>query len=253
MAELVRSATPEGRSRWFSYGVAHTPGLALEPAMLHASSDLALYALDRQTLLARTPALDGLESAFDVDRTGFAPEGATLRVDEAVPGRFREHHPRLRLANVRWVLSFRPLPADLVRLRRGLKLAAVQAPLGLYELRRPLPRAFWMPSSWDGELEPGPETDGTGVRYERPDPHTVELTASTPPGWLVVLDGHHPDWKAEDRSGPVPLRRGPGRYRLLPTPGGDQVLTLRYRPSWPRPAFALALLGLAILGILARR
>jgi len=253
LAELVHSAAGEGRYRWFSYGVAHTPRLLFEPTMLRGSSDADLYALDRQTLLARTPALDGLEGAFDVDRTGFAPKGATLRVDEATPERFRDHHQRLRLANVRWILSFRPLPKDLVRRRRELKLPEVQAPLALYELRRPLPRAFWVPRAQSVELAPDPAADGAEVRYESLDPHTVRVTASTPPGFVVVLDGHHPDWTAEDRSGPVPLYRAPGRYRLVPTPGGEQVFTLRYRPAWPRLALGLALLGLAGLAALAVR
>jgi hypothetical protein len=253
MAELVGSVPPAAPYRWFSYGVAHTPGLLFEPVMLQASSDAALYALDRQTLLARTPALDGLEGAFDVDRTGFASPGATLTVDEAVPERFRGHHERLRLANVRWVLSFRPLPPDLVRRRRQVKLAEVQAPLHLYELRRPLPRAFWAPPG-AATVAPAAAPEGRAeVRYERLDPHTVRLSASTPPGFLVVLDGHHPDWTAEDRSGPVTLERILGRYRRLPTPGGEQVFTLRYRPAWPRLAWALALLGLVGLGGLARR
>jgi hypothetical protein len=250
VAEVVHSAASEGRYRWFSYGVAHTPGLLLEPSTLRASSDAELYALDRQTLLARTPALDGLEAAFDVDRTGFAPEGATLGVHEAAPERFREHYGRLRLANVRWVLSFRPLPGDLVRPRRELKLEEVQATLKLYELRRALPRAFWVPAGRD--LDSGLEAQ-IPVRYERLDPHTVRLSASTPPGLVVILDGYHPDWTAEDRSGRLPLQRALGRYRLLSTRGGEQVFTLRYRPAWPRLAFLLMVFGFVGVAFLARR
>jgi len=51
----------------------------------------------------------------------------------------------------------------------------------------------------------------------------------------------------------VPLDRAFGRYQVLPTPGGEKVFTLRYRPGWPRLALALALLGLVGLGALARR
>jgi hypothetical protein len=250
VAEMVHSAAAEGRYRWFSYGVAHTPGLLLEPITLRASSDAELYALDRQTLLARTPALDGLEAAFDVDRTGFALEGATLGVAETAPEHFRGHYERLRLANVRWVMSFRPLPEDLVRPRRELKLEEVQTTLKLYELRRSLPRAFWVPANRDLDSDLEPEIP---VRYERLDPHMVRLSASTPPGQVLILDGYDPGWTAEDRSGPLPLRRALGRYRVLSTPGGEQVFTLRYRPAWPRLALFLMAVGFVGVAFLARR
>jgi len=64
----------------------------------------------------------------------------------------------------------------------------------------------------------------------------------------VVRDGHHPDWKAEDESGPVPLQRGAGRYRGIPTPGGERQLTMRYRPRWRTPALLLSALG-ALAGL----
>jgi hypothetical protein len=91
------------------------------------------------------------------------------------------------------------------------------------------------------------------VRYELVDPHTVRVWASTPPGLIVVLDGYHPDWTAEDRSGPVPLLRADGRYRAIVTPGGERVFTLRYRPRWRMPALLLAGGGLLGLLVLARR
>ena len=65
VADLVRPAAAEGRFRWFSYGVARTPGLRFEPLMSRARSDVWLYYLDRQALLPRTPALDGLEKGID--------------------------------------------------------------------------------------------------------------------------------------------------------------------------------------------
>ena len=251
VADLVEKAEAGTGGRWFSYGVARTPGLRFEPVMARAPSDAWLYYLDRQALLPRTPALDGLEGALDIDRTGWAPKGATLRAEETTPERFRDHHDQLRLAGVRWVLSFRPLPEDLVSRRGEVKLPEIQSPLGLYELRRPLPRAFWVQ-----HMQGPPEVRAVAghlVRYERLDPHTVRVTASTPPGFIVVLDGHHADWTAEDRSGPIPLLRGFARYQVLPTPGGEREITLRYRPRWPRLAFILAALGLGGLAVLVRR
>ena len=251
---LVEETDAEGGPfRWFSYGVAHSPPLTWDPAVARQASAVWLFYLDRQSLLARTHVLDGLEGAFDLDRMGLAPKGSTLAPAQAHPGRYREIHPLLRAANVRWVLAFHPLPEDLVRRRGEAHLPGVREPLLLHELRQPLPRAFWVPDSGARDAVPPASPAGVDVRYRGRDPHTVEVAASTPPGFIVVLDGHHPDWTAEDRSGPIPLRQAFGRYRAFPTPGGEQVFTLRYRPSWPRQAFALAFLGLVGLGILVRR
>lgn len=244
VAALIQKADDDLR-RWFSYGVARTPGLAFEASMAGAPSDVWLYYLDRQSLLPRTPALDGLEGALDVDRTGWSRPGATLTHEEATPERFREHHDRLRQAGVGWALSFRPLPEDLVVQRGEVKLPEIVSPLRLYELRRPLRRAYWVPGRGGGG---GPGRDGR-VDYRRLDPHTVLVKASTPPGLLVVLDGHHPDWAAEDRSGPIRLQEGPGGSLVVPTAGGDREITLRFRPGWPRLAFILA--GLGFLGVIA--
>ena len=76
--------------------------------------------------MPRTHVLDGLEGALDVDRMGLAPEGSTLAVAEASPALFRQHYDRLRLANVRWVMSFHSLPEDLVSLRDEIRFGEVR-------------------------------------------------------------------------------------------------------------------------------
>ena len=249
VARAVEAARSEGPFRWFSYGVAHSLPLHWSPAVASRNSDVWLFYLDRQALMPRTHVLDGLEGAFDIDRMGLAPEGSTLAVAEASPALFRQHHDRLRLANVRWVLSFHPLPADLVSQRDEIRFDEVREALRLYELRDPLPRAFFVP-----RLGGAPSPASPPVAYERIDPHTVVLRATTPPGFLVVLDGHHPDWRAEDQSGPVPLQVALGRYRGIPTRGGETVVTLRYRPAWRLPALLLsAAAGLSALGLALRR
>jgi hypothetical protein len=250
--EVVEPARAEGPYRWFSYGVAGSAGLHWDPAIVRQDSDVWLFYFDRQSLLPRTHVLDGLDGAFDVDRMGLAPAGSTLEVGEARSALFREHHRRLRGAGVRWVLGFDALPEDLVRLWAAVPLPGAMEPLRLHEMRDPLPRAFWAGET-DAEADPGGGPEAR-VSYRPIDPHTVRLEARTPPGFVVVLDGHHPDWVAEDESGPVPVLRARGRYRALPTPGGERHFTLRYRPRWPAPALALMALGaLAALVLAARR
>lgn len=248
VSALIEPFRLEGTDRWFSYGVAHSRPLHWAPPVARQNSDVWLFYLDRQSLLPRTHVLDGLEGAYDIDRMGTAPMGSTLTVAESDPGEYEAIHDRLRRAGVRWVLAFEPLPDELVRERGEADLPGVREPLRLYELRKPLPRVFWVPDLEEG-LARGAEDRRARVRYESDDPHTVTVDAQTPPGFLVILDGYHPDWEAEDRSGPVPILRVLDRSRAVPTPGGRQRFTLRYRPRW-RPV-SLGLCGLGILGLAA--
>jgi hypothetical protein len=267
----VASAEALGRYRWFSFGGAYARQLAWRPAVARTGSDMWLYSVDRQALVPRTQVIDGLEGAFDVDRMGLAPEGSTIPVDEADPARYDALHRRLRLANVRWVLSFDALPERSLAMRALLPFPEVVPPLRLYELRAPLPRAFFVAHgevasrgealrratvdpSFDPDRsvlldrEPGPPAareepsapvSPASVAYRLVGPHTVVVSARTPPGFVVVLDGYHADWTAEDESGRrVPVLRADGRYRALPTGGGRRVFTLRYRPAWRAPALS---------------
>jgi hypothetical protein len=83
------------------------------------------------------------------------------------------------------------------------------------------------------------------------DAHTVRVRVSSPPGWVVVLDGHHPGWRSD--AGDAVLRAY-GRYRAVPTPGGNRSFTLRYAPDWRLGALsasgvgAVVLLGLLLSG-----
>jgi hypothetical protein len=266
---VVDEARLEGPYRWFSYGVARSPALRWDPEVVRRNSDVWLFYIDRQALLPRTHVLDGLDGAFDLDRMGLAPAGSTLRVEEARPALFREHYRRLRLAGVRWVVGFHSLPDDLASLAATVPLPEVAEPLRLHELLEALPRAFWVAGaevltdaarrasrledpSFDPrgtvllEAPPPPvaaQGDWSGevrVEYMALDAHTVRIEARTPPGFVVVLDGHDPDWAAEEGSRPVPLLRANGRYRALPTSGGERSFTLRYRPRWRQPALVVA-------------
>jgi hypothetical protein len=281
---LVDGARAEGPYRWFSYGAAGTPELAWAPEVAHRNSDVWLYYMDRQSLTPRTHVLDGLQGAFDEDRVGWAPTGSTLAAGERLPARYREHHARLRMASVRWVLSFRPLPEDLVRFHDEVVLPEIREPLRLYEIQDPLPRAFWvgryetLSSPEERErrlaapdfdprstvllekdppaLAPPPDAatpPSIDVSQERVDPHTVRLRVKAPPGYLVVAEGYHRDWHAEVDGRERPLLAANGRYWALPTAGGDVRVTVTYRPLWRTWALACLGVGLALVLVLSAR
>lgn len=280
LASLLARADRSEPQRWFSYGVANSPDLSWSPQLVwQRNTDVPLYYMERQSLLPRTHVLDGLEAAFDEELGLFAPRGATLATRDRTPSLFANHFTRLRLANVRWILSFRDLPAGLATRVAEAKFPEIGEPLGLYELQTALPRAFWvgkveLASGQQAAFERGaaPELDprqrlvlesaptpapapseeeGEGhVSYQALDIHTVRLHVSGPPGWVVLLDGYHPDWRSDDGA---PIARAYGRYRALRTPGGDRTFTLRYVPPWRGPALAAVVLGAAaVLGLLVR-
>jgi hypothetical protein len=278
VAKLVEDARREGTYRFFAYS-SDVPGLKWSAAVARRNADVWLYYLDRQSLVPRMHVLDGLEGAFDEDRVGWAPRHSTIGPNERFPSRYRRHHPWLRLANVRFVLSFRPLPDDLVRPREEASLPEVEEPLRLYELKDPLPRAFRVERyetvrdeaalrrrldalDFDPRevvlLEtapvlppprPGSSLSSGSVEYERVDPHTVRLKVAGPRGLVVVAEGHHPDWSVEASGERRPLLRANGRYWAVPTAGGGETVTVRFAPSWR--SRALACCGLGLVGVLA--
>jgi hypothetical protein len=242
MAVAVGEAEREGRYRWFSYGAANSPGVRWNPATALKGSDFWLYYVDRQALLPRAQALDGLEGVLDVDRAGWAPPGSTLEVAQLSPAYFAGQVSRMRLANVRWILCFDALPGEFVTLRRELQLPELLTPLHFYELRDPLPRAF-LAQAWpasEADLRPSLEAQ---VDYSRVDPHEVVVRVDGPPGTVVLLDPAHPSWRVGGPDGEHPVAIALGRYIAFPTPGGKQVFTLRLLPAWRFPSLILALAG----------
>ena len=282
LRELLRDVRAHADSRVFAYGAANVRDLRWAPELALRNRDVPLYAVDRQAFLPRSQVLDGLDGAFDEDRAGWAPSGSTLDPRERVPSLYSLHHARLRLAAVRYVLSFRPLPEELVTARGEAALPEVLEPLRLYELKDPLPRAFAVsrfeveraPARLAARLEsPGHDPralvllsedppaaiarfaaspgEASGmVSLRRVNPHELQLRASGGPGLLVVSEGHHRDWHAYASDGERPLLRANGRYWAIPTRGGDETITVRYEPSWRAPALgALALGGLGLLAL----
>ena len=235
---LLAPAREAAPARVFGYGIGNTPGLRFAPEVLRDNSDVWLYFFDRQVLWGRTPVLDGLEGAFDEDRTAWSPPGATLAAGESVPAAFPGVAERLRGANVRWVLSFAPLPAPLASERGTAVVPGVLAPLRLYEVTEALPRAFFARDP--SRLVP----EAAEVTAAADGPHLLRVRAVSPAGHVVVVSGWDAGWQATRGDGAaVRVGRAGARYLALETPGGEHVFTLRYRPRWWPPALALAALG----------
>ncbi|MCL4818550.1 MAG: hypothetical protein KJ067_05385 [Vicinamibacteria bacterium] len=260
----VRAGEP---GRLFSCGLCGLPSQAWRG---RPRTDLPLFALERQALAPRAHVLDGLDGAFDEDRMGLTPPGAALPPPLRDPTRIAAYHRTLALGNVRWVLSWRPLPPALAIPRGEAALAEVDDRLGLYELVGALPRAYWVPrgiavadrrAAWralrDADeravvvleapalpafaVAAGPAE----VSFAADGPHRVRVRARTPPGFVVLLDGFGAGWRLE---GGGQLWRANGRYRAWWTPGGAREFTLVYAPGWRVPA--LAGLALGVLGVL---
>jgi len=185
------------------------------------------------------------------------------------------------LGALRFEPPLRPLPDELVSARGEATLPEVLEPLRLYELRDPLPRAFTVarfgverdPQRLAARLEaPGHDPRAAVLLSEDPPPALApldartgesageasvervsahELRVRTGGGWgfVVVSEGYHRDWQASASDGARPLLRANGRYWAIPTRGGGETITVRYRPSWRAPA--LAALALGALGVLA--
>ena len=217
----VEQARYEGPFRWFSYGLGDSEAARLSPAL---RGDFWLFTLDRQALFPRTHALEGLEGIFDVDRTGWAPRGASLAGGERRPSAFRSIHSRLQEENVRFVVSFDELPVDLVSPRATVALSEVLGPLFVYELRDPQPRASFLPLE---KVESTPS-----IRYKRENPHRVLLHVASPPGRIVVRDTWRPELVVEgagQRLRPARL----GRHIAIDTPGGERSFVISTAPTGP--------------------
>jgi hypothetical protein len=284
LASLLAQAEPRGPERWFSFGATHAATLGWSPEVLRRNSRAWYFYMNTQWLLPRTHVLRGLDAAFDIERAGWEPPGATLPLAERQPAHYAELHRWLRLANVRWVLAGAELPAALVEERGRAAFPEIAEPLRLYELRDPLPRVLWVPRAeavpdaaaalqrmFRDDFDPRQlavligepaavaaagaqrqESGGGQVSIRASDLHTRELRITGPPGWVVLLEGFHPDWRASGAAGPIALWPANGRYLALATEAGEQTVTLRFAPRWRAVSLALGTLGVAWALALAR-
>ncbi len=185
--------------------------------------------------------------------------------------------PTLDLLAAPFVLSATPIEA------RDHLLVHAGEDLWIYENRRALPRALFVP---EFEIQAGLDAGAARLAAGDIDPRQTVLLHREPPRWLeqdparggegavtlrgrsatsltldktgpgaghvLVLDPWYPGWRAEVGGEPAPLLRANVMFRAIPVPAGDHEVRLDYRPEWFGRARLLTLLGgLGLLGGLA--
>jgi hypothetical protein len=89
------------------------------------------------------------------------------------------------------------------------------------------------------------------VHFEIDEPERVVLLVeATRPGFLVLTDSYHPDWRARTAAGPVPIYRANHLFRAIPVPAGESRVEMTFRPralrvgTWIASATLIVLVGL---------
>jgi hypothetical protein len=198
----------------------------------------------------------GIETSFDFDLLGLHPPERVrlerfLRDVEGTPTHLR----LLRMAGVGWmealhqrgledlvpVKSFRtflPQPVLFYRVPdaspRFFAVSGVRADDGADGLRTVAEPGF--DPSRELILPQGPAraprpefTGACRLRERRPDRVRLEATLSDD-GYVVLLDGHDPGWRATVDGHPAPVLRANIVFRAVPVPAGSHLVEFVYRP-----------------------
>jgi hypothetical protein len=243
--------------------------LARAPEGWPAEASLALAM--QMHLAPATAGRWGLRSAYDLDYRGLYPRDLAqltqlLRALEGTPA----HAFLLRLGGVSHVVS---LHADsFTDLRRvGQWEGLYREPVRLFAVPEPLPRTYAVGAARvvdgrdalelfvHGDWSPGREvllpsgapiaapygfTGTSRVVAERPDRVRLEATLSAP-GYVVLLDGFAPGWRARVDGEPVAVARANLAFRAVAVPAGTHTIELTYRPAALLVGLGLSVLALA--------
>jgi hypothetical protein len=220
----------------------------------------------------------GLRGSYDADFTGIGPTGlpmmsALVRQAHRSPVGVR----LLQLGNVGWVIDGRPDGFPL--LREAARFQSVySSPLRVLEVPDPLPPAYVVGGASRAagdeaaigrlvapDFDPRAEVvlSGSGRPTAAP-PHfagrarlesrraaaLVVETDTNAPGFLVVVEAFHPDWRASVDGRPATVERANVLFRGVAVPAGRHRVELRYAPGVVRWAIALGAAGLLIAALL---
>ena len=94
-----------------------------------------------------------------------------------------------------------------------------------------------------------PESEATGVewREDRPDEIRLAVTAQAP-GWLVLLDGWGPGWKATVNGRATDVIRANYNFRAVAVPAGSSTVAFSYRPTSVVVGTWVSVLSTALIG-----
>jgi hypothetical protein len=219
----------------------------------------AALALAMQMHLA--PATAGrwaIRTAYDLDYRGLYPHDLgqltlVLRAVEGTPA----HTRLLRLGGVSHVVALHT--AGLEDLRPVAEFTGLYPePTRLLAVPDPLPRTYAVGAArvsdgvdgfrmlLDGGLDPAREvllpggapvaspagfTGTSRVVEDTPDRIRLEATLSAP-GYVVLLDGFAPGWRARVDGRPAAVSRANLAFRAVEVPAGTHVIDYVYRPPW---------------------
>ena len=230
----------------------------------------AASALGLQMSLApQTSGRWGLRQGFDIDYRGLQAEplAGLTRFVRLVEDRPEEVRRLLRIGAVTHVVALHRVAGDL--LRPVAEVPSLFAdPVRVQAVPEPLPRAYavggvrvadgvhGLMALVDPAFDPRREIvlpegrPGAAPEGFRGQVHIVRESASrvlldaelAADGYVVLVDGYDPGWRARVDGRPVPLLRANVAFRAVAVPAGRHAVEMAYRP-------AAALAGLAASGI----
>jgi hypothetical protein len=230
----------------------------------------AASALGLQMILApQTPGRWGLRQGFDIDYRGLQAEplAGLTRLVRLVEGRPEEVRRVLQIGAVTHAIALHRVAGD--RLRPVAELPSLFSdPVRVEAVPDPLPRAYavggvrvadgihGLVALVDPAFDPrrrivlpegrpgaGPEGFRGQVHIVRESATRVLLEADlAADGYVVLVDGYDPGWRARVDGRPVPLLRANVAFRAVAVPAGRHAVEMVYRPT-------AALTGLALSGI----
>jgi len=232
----------------------------------------AAIALGLQMILApQTPGRWGLRQGFDIDYRGLQAEplAGLTRLARLAEGRPEEVRRVLRVGAITHVVALHRVAGDLLRPVAEFP-SFFPDPVRVEAVPEPLPRAYavggvrvadgihglvaLVDPAFDPRREivlpegrPGAAPEGFRgqVRIVRESASRVLLDAELAAhGYVVLVDGYDPGWRARVDGRPAPLLRANVAFRAVAVPAGRHAVEMAYRP----PA---ALAGLLVSGITA--
>jgi len=233
-----------------------------------ASGALAM----RMSMIPPVAAGWGIESSYEQDVRGLYPRYLTALTDAVIALEGTPVHTRLlQIGAVGHVVSLHEKGFDGLRPVTSFD-GLLADPTRVFEVPDPLPRSYavsgvqvvrghaaierLLGASFDPTREivlpegsarsADPSFHGTSQVVERT-ADRVRLEAElNQPGYVVLVDGYDPGWRAEVDGQRVPVLRANVAFRAVPVPAGRHVIELVYRPPAVTWGAAITVIGLAL-------